>query len=89
MMIVMMTVTFFCFKGKLFSKKMMRIPNGDEVEYDSIKQNFKDQDDFIGRLQNAIWPNTDTETFMALLDEGGKDCLEMRYGKRKETCLHR
>ena len=60
-----------------------------ERGYNSIKQNYKDKDDFIELLQNAIWPNTDSETFVALLEEGGKECLERRYGQRQETCLHR
>ena len=68
---------------------MMRIPNKDVVEYDNMKHNYQDQDDLIERLQNSIWPNTDSEVFLALLDEGGKECLDMRYGPRQETCLHR
>ena len=64
-------------------------PNKDEMEYKSIKQSYKDQNDFIELLQNSIWPNTDSETFLALVDEGGKGCLDMRYGQRQETCLHR
>ena len=68
---------------------MLRIPNGEEVDYDNMKQPYKDEDEFIERLQNAIWPKTDPEYFTALLDEGGKECLEMRYGQRQETCLHR
>ena len=69
---------------------MLRVPNGEtEAEYDNIKQNYKDQDDFIERLQNSIWPNTDSQTFLELVDEGGKECIEMRYGQRHETCLHR
>ena len=68
---------------------MLRIPNGEEVDYDNMKQPYKDEEEFIERLQNSIWPKTDPEYFAALLDEGGKECLEMRYGKRQETCLHR
>ena len=68
---------------------MLRIPNGEDIEYDNIKQNFKDSDDFIERFQNSIWPYTNSETFLALLDEGGKESLEMRHGPRQETCLHR
>ena len=75
--------------GKVFSKIMLRIPNGDDVQYDNMKQPYKDEEEFIERLQNAIWPNTDPEGFAALLEEGGKECLEMRYGQRQETCLHR
>ena len=75
--------------GELFFKTMMRIPKVEDMQYDHIKQKYKDEEDFVERLQNSIWPNTDVDTFVALLDEGGKDCLEMRYGKRKETCLHR
>ena len=67
----------------------MRIPKVEDMHYDQIKQKYKDEEDFVERLQNSIWPNTDVGTFVALLDEGGKECLEMRYGKRKETCLHR
>ena len=68
---------------------MLRIPNGENFEYDNMKQPYKDEEEFIERLQNAIWPNTDSEAFTALLDEGGKECLESRYGQRQETCLHR
>ena len=68
---------------------MKRIPNNDHVEYDSMKQCYKDETDFLERLQNAIWPNTDLQSFVEMLDEGGKDCMEMRHGKRQETCLHR
>ena len=64
-------------------------PKKYEKGYNSIKQNYKDKDDFIELLQNAIWPNTDSETFVELLEEGGKKCLERRYGQRQETCLHR
>jgi hypothetical protein len=63
--------------------------NKNKMDYNSIKQNYKDQEDFIELLQNSIWPNTDSDTFLALLDEGGKECLEMRYGQRQETCLQR
>ena len=68
---------------------MMRIPKVEDMHYDKIKQKYNDEEDFVERLQNSIWPNTDFGTFVTLLDEGGKECLEMRYGKRKETCLHR
>ena len=68
---------------------MLRIPNGEDVNYDNMKQPYKDEEEFIEQLQNAIWPKTDPESFAALLDEGGKECLEMRYGQRQETCLHR
>ena len=67
----------------------MRVPKVEDMHYDQIKQKYKDEEDFVERLQNSIWPKTDVGTFVALLDEGGKECLEMRYGKRKETCLHR
>ena len=68
---------------------MLRIPNGDDIDYCNIKERYKDQDNFVERLQDSIWPDTDSETFLALLEEGGKECLEMRYGQRQETCLHR
>ena len=68
---------------------MLRIPNGDDIDYCNIKESYKDKDIFVERLQDSIWPDTDSETFLALLEEGGKECLEMRYGQRQETCLHR
>ena len=68
---------------------MMRIPNNDDVEYDNMKQNFKDEVDFVERLQNAIWPKTNLQTFEDMLNEGGKECMEIRSGKNLETCLHR
>ena len=68
---------------------MMRIPNNDDVEYDSMKQNFKDEGDFVERLQNAIWPKTNLQGFEDMLNEGGKEFMEIRSGKKQETCLHR
>ena len=68
---------------------MMRIPNNDDVEYDSMKQNFKDEGDFVERLQNAIWPKTNLQAFEDMLNEGGKEFMEIRSGKNQETCLHR
>ena len=44
---------------------------------------------FVDSLHNAIWPTTDIDVFLKLLDEGGKECLDMRHGPRHETCLHR
>ena len=67
----------------------MRIPNNDDVEYDSMKQNFKDEGDFVERLQNAIWPKTNLQSFKDMLNEGGKEFMEIRSGKNQETCLHR
>ena len=69
---------------------MLGLPNSDEVLGDhSYTPEMKDMDDIIEALNNSIWPVTDMEAFIALLDEGGKEVLEMRHGSRKETCLHR
>ena len=69
---------------------MLRLPDyAVGVDDQNVSPANKDRDDIIEALHDSIWPVTNIEAFVALLDEGGKECLEMRHGSRKETCLHR
>ena len=74
------------FKGKAVWKIMLCVP---DAEYEPFKPDLKEKDEFVEALQNSIWPKTNAETFLNLLEEGGKEYLEMKHGPRQETCLHR
>ena len=69
---------------------MQRLPDADcDENVNGGQFSSKEKVEFIEALHNSIWPATNTETFLTLLDEGGKECLDMRHGARHETCLHR
>ena len=44
---------------------------------------------FAQAINNAIWPSTDVDRFLSLLEQAGNDFLNVRHGSRHDTCLHR
>ena len=40
-------------------------------------------------LNQAIWPSTDVDKFVQLLNEAGDEYLNVQHGPRHDTCLHR
>ena len=40
-------------------------------------------------LNQAIWPSTDVDKFIHILNEAGDEYLNVQYGPRHDTCLHR
>ena len=71
---------------------MLQLQSDDDesVNGEKVYLNNKEKEDYIEVLHNAIWPTTNIETLLALLDEDGNDkLLDIKHGSRHETCLHR
>ena len=44
---------------------------------------------YIKQLHNSVWPNTNIDIFLKLIDGVATDCLDTKHGERHETLLHR
>ena len=55
----------------------------------SIRQQQELCNHFAESLNKAIWPSTNVDKFIKLLQETNYKCLNVRHGSRQDTCLHR
>ena len=55
----------------------------------SIRQQEESCSHFAESLNKAIWPSTNVDKFIKLLQETNYKCLNVRHGSRQDTCLHR
>ena len=55
----------------------------------SIRKQEESCNQYAEALNNAIWPATNVDEFLRLLEETGTVCFNLRHGSRHDTCLHR
>lgn len=55
----------------------------------SIRKQEESCNQYAEALNKAIWPATNVDEFLRLLEETGTVCFNLRHGSRHDTCLHR
>ena len=55
----------------------------------SIRKQEECVNHYAEALNKAIWPSTNIEKFVTLLQDAGPEYFNLRHGSRHDTCLHR
>ena len=67
---------------------MAQVYDNDKNHY-SVKKQDAYKSDLSDAIHRAVWPCTDVDRFLSLLEKAGPEYLDVRHGSRYDTCLHR